>query len=115
MRASDFRRIALGMEGAIERAHMGHPDFRANGKIFATLHSGDLFGMVMLTPEQQETFIAQYPAMFSPEAGAWGRQGCTRVRLETADEESVGEAMTLAWRNVNEKRAARPKAKRSRR
>jgi hypothetical protein len=115
MRASDFRRIALGMEGAIERAHMGHPDFRANGKIFATLHSGDRFGMVKLTLQQQETFIAQHPAMFSPEAGAWGRQGCTRVRLEAADEESVGEAMTLAWQNVRQKSVARPKAKRSRR
>jgi hypothetical protein len=116
MRASDFRRIALGMEGAIERAHMGHPDFRANGKIFATLHSGDRFGMVSLTPAQQETFISQYPAMFTPEAGAWGRQGYTRVRLEAADEESVGEAMTLAWRNVIQQKAVRrPKTKRSRR
>ena len=24
---NDFRRIALGMKGAIESAHMGHPDF----------------------------------------------------------------------------------------
>ena len=35
---NDFRRIALGMKDAIESAHMGHPDFRANGRIFATLH-----------------------------------------------------------------------------
>ena len=34
----DFRRIAVGMDGAIESAHMGHPDFRVNGRIFATLH-----------------------------------------------------------------------------
>jgi len=29
MRADDFRRIALGMKGAVEGAHMGHPDFRS--------------------------------------------------------------------------------------
>jgi hypothetical protein len=115
VRARDFRRIALGMQGAIEHAHMGHPDFRANGKIFATLHTGDRFGMVKLTPQQQKAFIAQHPAMFSPEAGAWGRQGCTRVRLEAADEESVGEAMTLAWRNVTEQSVRSAKPKRSRR
>ena len=115
MRASDFRRIALGMDGAIERAHMGHPDFRANGRIFATLHSSDRFGMVTLTPEQQKTFVTAYPETFTPEAGAWGRQGCTRVRLETAEDEAVGEAMTLAWRNVMAKAAPRSKAKRSRR
>ena len=33
--AEDFRRIALGMKDAVERAHMGHPDFRLGGKIFA--------------------------------------------------------------------------------
>ncbi|RPH59540.1 MAG: MmcQ/YjbR family DNA-binding protein, partial [Acidobacteria bacterium] len=35
MTADDFRRIALGLEGAIEAVHMGHPDFRINGRIFA--------------------------------------------------------------------------------
>ena len=115
MRAKDFRRIALGMQGAIENAHMGHPDFRANGKIFATLHGDDQFGMVKLTPAQQQTFVSEHPATFAPEAGAWGRQGCTRVRLQTADEESVGEAMTLAWRNVSEQKLPKLKAKRSQR
>ena len=47
--ADRFRRIALGMDGAVEGAHMGHPDFRANGKIFATLHPDLQTGMVKLT------------------------------------------------------------------
>ena len=33
LRAEDFRRIALGMTDAVEGAHMGHPDFRVNGRI----------------------------------------------------------------------------------
>ena len=53
MKAKDFRRIALGFEGAIESAHMGHPDFRANGRIFATLKADMEFGMVKLTPDEQ--------------------------------------------------------------
>ena len=91
---------------------MGHPDFRVNGRIFATLHADNQYGMVALTAEQQQTFMQDYPAAFSPEAGAWGRQGCTAVRLEAADEETVGEALTLAWRNSTAKPAvSRTKAK----
>lgn len=40
MTVQGFRRIALGMIGAVEGAHMGHPDFRVNGRIFATLQTG---------------------------------------------------------------------------
>ncbi len=80
--ADDFRRLALDMQDAIESAHMGHPDFRANGRIFATLHTGDQFGMVKLTPEEQQEFMRTSPAMFIPSSGAWGRQGCTNVRLD---------------------------------
>jgi hypothetical protein len=98
--ADDFRRIAVGMKDAHEGAHMGHPDFRASGKIFATIHPDHLYGMVKLTPEQQQDFVQAHPAVFAPETGAWGRAGCTRVRLDTVDEETLGEAMTLARQNV---------------
>ena len=97
--ARDFRRIALGMTDAVEGAHMGHPDFRVQGKIFATLHADNAFGMVKLSPGQQQEFMARSGA-FAPESGAWGRQGCTAVRLDQVDEESLGEAITLAWQGI---------------
>jgi hypothetical protein len=97
---TDVRRIALGMMGAIEGAHMGHPDFRVNGRIFASLHTGMEFAMVKLTPDQQQEFIRDHPETFEPESGSWGLQGYTRVRLAVADQETLGEAMTLAWRNT---------------
>lgn len=103
-----FRAIALGLTGAAEGAHMGHPDFRAGGRIFASLRGDGQRGMVKLTPEQQADFIRRDPAAFAPESGAWGRQGCTSVRLAAADEETVGEALTLARRN---NAAAAPKSK----
>ena len=99
MTRKDFRRIALGMEGAVEGAHMGHPDFRVHNRIFATLHPDDRFGMVKLTPDQQRAFTRDYPGAFAPENGAWGRAGCTSVRLDSVHEEVLGEAMTLAWQN----------------
>ena len=112
MRANDFRRIALALEGVIEAAHMGHPDFRVQKRIFATLHHDDRFGMVTLTPEQQREFLDDHPDTFTPEAGAWGRAGCTRVDLASADEEVVGEAMTLAWQNAVKKGTAKKTPKR---
>jgi hypothetical protein len=42
MNAGDFRRIALSLEGVEESSHMGSPDFRVQGKIFATLASQHL-------------------------------------------------------------------------
>ena len=100
MDADAFRRIALGMKQAVEGAHMGHPDFRVGKKIFATLHPDRQSGMVKLTPEQQATIVQDHPVSFAPENGAWGRAGCTRVHLRSIDEDTLGEAMTLAWQNV---------------
>jgi hypothetical protein len=113
MGPDDFRRLALAMDGASEGAHMGHPDFRSNNRIFATLHSGDRFGMVALTPEQQQGFIDEHPEMFVAESGAWGRAGSTRVLLTSVDEEVLGQALTLAWQNANRK--VRAKSSTSRR
>jgi hypothetical protein len=106
--AADFGRIALGMKGTVESAHMGHPDFRAHGRIFATLHADGAAGMVKLTPEQQRAFLSDHPAAFSPENGAWGLQGCTRVRLDAVDEETLGEAITAAWQNAASRPSSRP-------
>jgi hypothetical protein len=39
MDVEDFRRIALSLPGAEESSHMGAPDFRVGGRIFATLAS----------------------------------------------------------------------------
>jgi hypothetical protein len=100
MTRNEFRRLALAFEGAVEQSHMGHPDFRANGKIFATLHADNAHGMVKLTPDDQRRFVADFPQAFAPAAGAWGRGGSTIVTLAAIDAETLGEAMTLAWNNV---------------
>ncbi len=109
MTPNQFRKIALGMDGAIEASHMSHPDFRANGKIFATIAPGNTQGMVKLTPDQQARFIGDYREMFVPAAGSWGRGGATMVQFAAADQEVVGEAMTLAWQNVMAAKKAAPK------
>jgi uncharacterized protein YdhG (YjbR/CyaY superfamily) len=110
MTADDFRRIALGMRGAVEQAHMGHPDFRVNGRIFATLRADGRRGMVKLTPDQQDRFVHDFPRAFAPESGAWGLGGCTAVALDAVDDDTLGEALTIAWQGaMATARASRPK------
>lgn len=100
MTAAEFRRLALSLPDAIEAAHMGHPDFRVGGKIFATLgYPGRTFAMVALTPEQQELFVRTEPKTFTPVPGGWGRQGSTHVLLRTARTAAVREALTVAYDN----------------
>jgi hypothetical protein len=109
MTAETFRRLALSLPKAAEREHMDHPDFRVGGKVFATLgYPGEDFGMVKLTPEEQEAFMQAEPEVFSPCSGAWGRRGATHVRLARAKGGTVKRALKAAWRNVTPKRLSSP-------
>ena len=122
LKENDFRRLALGMRDAIEGAHMGHPDFRVHGRIFASLHHDDRWPVA---PDgrhgrpdagQQQHVMQDHAAAFTPESGAWGRSGCTRVQLDAVDEDTLGDAMTLAWQNAvdKQKTAKTPKTGRKR-
>ncbi len=100
MDAEDFRRVALSFPGAEEHSHMGSPDFRVGGRIFATLASqAQGYGNLKLTPEQQAAFVEELPNVFVPIAGGWGRTGMTHIRLAAATEELLHGALQTAWRN----------------
>ena len=100
MTADEFREIALSFPETEERSHMNHPDFRVDGKIFATLGPKLDWGMVKLTPEQQQVFLRNEETSFKPAAGAWGERGATIITLEHADEAAVRIALNSAWRNT---------------
>jgi hypothetical protein len=100
MTASEFRRLALAQPEASEASHMNHPDFRVGGKIFASLAPADGRAMVKLNLDEQRTFLAANPNVFTPASGAWGRQGCTMIRLAEADKSVVRQAVVSAWQNV---------------
>ena len=120
MTADGFRKLALALPESEESAHMGHPDFRVRGKIFATLGAPDAsFGMVKLTPEQQEGFVEKWPKVFVPVKGGWGLRGATNVRLAAATAAALRPALEVAWRNVAPRAlvqaaAARPPKKKAR-
>src|SRR5258708_36948826 len=97
--AEQFRRLALGFPEAFESSHMKHPDFRVRGgKLFATLAYPDkTWGMVKLTPEQQEEFVGAAPEGFVPGKGGWGRGGRTSVSLRAGTRKGWHPGMTGGW------------------
>jgi hypothetical protein len=114
MTRDDFRRIALSMEGAEEGSHMGSPDFRVGGRIFATLAAQSKgYGNLMLTPEQQADFVEELPEIFIPIAGGWGENGATHVRLAVVSEDVLAGALQTAWKLRVEKNTKAGKKKQS--
>jgi len=101
--AAKFRKMALSFPETEEQEHMGHPDFRVRGKVFATLgYPDEQWGMVKLTPELQDGFMRESDA-FVPAKGAWGRKGSTTVRLSAVEEQVLKRALEAAWRSAGSK------------
>jgi hypothetical protein len=108
MNSAEFRKIALSLPETEERQHMSHPDFRVAGKIFATLgYPNKTRGMVKLSPEDQHYFSKDYPDVFIPVKGAWGRRGATSVHLKSARKDVLAKAIQAAWRNNAPKRLSK--------
>ena len=104
MNMDEFRAAALKVPGAIEAAHMNHPDFRVHGKIFASLgYPDEDWGMVKLTPDQQRSFMKKSSDAFKPCSGAWGARGATNVHLASIGKGFLSEALQAAARNVTGK------------
>jgi hypothetical protein len=106
MTPAAFRQLALALEGACQGAHGGHPDFRAAGRVFATMGYPDKdWAMVKLTPDQQRMLCAAEPAIFQPVKGGWGLRGATNLKLGAADPRTARSALVMALQNVTAPRA----------
>lgn len=107
---ADFRRLALSLPGAEEGSHFGQADFRAGGRIFATLASEkEGYGNLKLTPEQQADFIRDRPDLFLPVHGGWGRMGMTHIRLAAASQDDLLAALQAAHQLCVSKQTAKKK------
>ena len=107
MTAAQFRKLALNLPETSEVGHMGHPDFRVGGKIFATLgYPDDGWAMLKLTPLEQMLVVQAEPEVFVPVKGGWGKRGATNVRLRGAKKTVMLKALAAAWRNTAPKQLA---------
>jgi hypothetical protein len=96
------RKVALSMPHAEEREHQDHPDFRVNGKIFATLWPDKSMAVAKLTLADQAALIQMDPDAFS--LNAWSHQGATTVHLKHITLKQFRKVIQAAWRNVAPKR-----------
>ncbi len=113
MTPDEFRAMALQLPGTEEVGHMGHPDFRLRGKIFATLgYPNDEWAMVKVAPDEQLALCSAKPDVFVRVKGAWGERGSTNVRLASADAATVREALALACDGLVRSAAAKAVPKR---
>lgn len=101
MTTKQFSQLALTLPEAVASEHMGHPDFRVGGKIFATLGWPDAgWGMVKLNLVQQAAYIQSHPEVFQAIENGWGRKGATSVHLKNATKSTLMPAMKDAWMNT---------------
>lgn len=101
MTPKQFKKLALSLPEAVESEHMGHPDFRVAGKIFATLGwPNGQYGMVKLTSVQQATYIQAHPKSFQMINNGWGKKGATSVCLKQVTTDQLLSALKDAWSNT---------------
>lgn len=78
---SAARKILLSLPDAQEGAHMGHPDFRVNNRVFASLRPDKKkLAVIKLSIANQTALLQMDPEAYS--LNGWSRQGWTNVHLD---------------------------------
>lgn len=97
--ATDFRRLALSLEGTTEVPHFERAAFKV-ARIFVTLGPDGLEANFKFMPDEQDLKCLTHPEAFSPVPNAWGRQGWTSANLAALTEAELRDALVLAWRHA---------------
>jgi hypothetical protein len=83
----------------VESAHFGHRDFRAGGRIFATLPSAT-HANLKFTPDQQLMMVEMHAGLFAALAKSWGARGWTSLALAGCPTDIALAALQAAQANV---------------
>jgi hypothetical protein len=99
MTHDEFAALAFSLATVEEGAHFGKRDFRAGGKVFASLPS-QTTANIGFAPDQQQLMLEVHGDLYTPLAKSWGVRGWTALDLTRADTELVLCALTMARDNV---------------
>jgi hypothetical protein len=99
------RRVFLEQPEAEEKSHMGHPDFRVGGKIFATLWPTKNIAVVRLSVADQTGALQMNPEALKLKY--WGKSPYLEVDLPKADVALLRALAQAAWRNTAPRRLQR--------
>lgn len=110
MTPDDFAALALSLPGVVESSHFGHRDFRAGGRIFATLPSMT-HANLKFTPDQQLMMAEMHAGLFAALAKSWGARGWTSLCLADCPADIAEHALAMALAHVAAKPAGRRRVK----
>ena len=94
--SSEFRAIALSLDGTIEAPHFDRRAFKV-ARTYATLAADELTANLKLTPDEQEFKAILAPEAFIPIDNGWGRQGWTTAVLAKLSEPELRAALEMAY------------------
>lgn len=106
---TDFRKLALALDGVTEEPHFERTSFRANKKIVATLDEKQQLVCLMLDEIQQSVFCAFNSSVIYPVPNKWGKQGATYVELKLVRKDMLLDALAEAYKKATTKKA-KPKS-----
>lgn len=101
-----IRRLALALPETVESSHMGTPDFRVGGKIFATARHTEARCMLKLPLHIQEAMVENQPDVFSLPPAGWAKNGATYADTDKIDPDLLRDLLDLAWRQTAPKKLA---------
>jgi hypothetical protein len=104
-----FRKAALALPEVVEGSHHGHADFRLHGRVIASLHPDGAQAMVKVPVSLQQELVGALGDACVPASGAWGRAGCTMLRLAAIEAAVARDALQAAWEFGAVAAAAKPK------
>ncbi len=106
MNLEDVGRIAMSFPETTNEPHFDFQSYRINGKIFATVPTGEQYLHIFVDEPRREVALALYPDCY--EKLWWGKSVVgVRVDLRKADPSDVEDLLHSAWRRKAPKRLLR--------
>ena len=97
---SDFKQLALELEGTEEQPHFEKSSFRVKKRIFATLDEISHRACLKLSETDQSTFCCFDKTIIFPVPNKWGKQGWTYFKLDKMREDLFSDALTQAYQTT---------------
>jgi hypothetical protein len=101
-----IRQVALSFPETTEQPHVEKPSFKVGKKIFATYNGKYNRVCVKLSEIDQDVFCSFDTSIIFPVPNKWGKQGWTLINLANVPEETLIDALTMAYCEVSPSRLA---------
>lgn len=95
-----IRHIALSLPETSEQAHAEKLSFKVGKKIFATYNEKENRVCVKLSEIDQDVFSSFDTSVIYPVPNKWGKRGWTLINLHKVPEETLVDALAMAYCEV---------------